>query len=124
MKKLRLDGCFAMVEEIFEEFIETHWGLHASQIGYIDGLKGKQRWLSDVETMYATFKRKHEIVMWCLPGTESSAKKKDHSSEKENEGSTAPPPRKKSGIAQKICEVEDIITELKAKHGSTYSISN
>ena len=59
--------------------------------------------------------------MWCLPASDSSVKK-IYSNEKENKGNLGPPPQKKSAVAQKINEVEDIIEELKEKHGIKYSI--
>ena len=115
-------GNLIIVKEIFKEFKDS-LEIVACQIGYIEpghGLKGKQRWLSDeedIEAMYASFKARREIVMWCLPASDSSVNKKIYSNEKENKGNLGPPPQKKSAVAQKINEVEDIISE-RAKRAS------
>ena len=117
------------MKEILNE-LKDSLEIVASQVGFIEpghGLKGKQHWISDeedIETMYACFKGKREIVMWCLLTSPASASLVKKKSEKviENENGPAPPPTKKSAIAQKINEVEDIIKELKEKHSTIYSI--
>ena len=125
VRKLRTNIQFLTVSEVFEE-LKNSLEINASQLGYIEpghGLKGKQRWITedeDLETMYECFKGKREIVLWCSPSPKG--KSLSTFNEKENEDCLTPPPKKKSAIAKKISEVEDIIKELKRNHASKYSV--
>lgn len=94
-----------------------------TQLGYIEpghGLKGKQRWLTtddDLVTMYECYTRTKEIILWCFTEKpKTPLEKKPSCAQSESTCS------KKAVIAMKISEVEELIKQLKDKHGTKYSV--
>ena len=104
-----------------------------AEMGYISpghGLKGKLNPLTgddDLEDMYAEYKSKRDIILWCCTphsksdgSTESNRKKRSLTFNKPHE--EVPPPTKKQACAQKIKDVEAIVDALKEKHATKYSV--
>ena len=100
-------------------------------IGYISpghGMKGKKHPLVDEEdivAMYTLYRCKHNVLLWCylcsagVDQSGSSGKKRKHGDEADSA------PRSKRVINEKkIQEIEDIVTELKEKHGSKYKVEH
>ena len=83
--------------------------------------KGKQRWLccdEDLHEMYSIYSCKKEILMWCfLPGKQS----KRSQSRNQSGGSSAKRSKVVESNTKKVSEVQDIVTKLQSKHGTTYS---
>lgn len=77
----------------------------------------------DLDDMYTTHKKRRDITLWCFRPTTGNAeaacsqqsRKRSHSRGLED---TATKP--KSKCAQKIQDVEDLIRQLKEKHGKAY----
>ena len=99
--------------------------------GYIipgHGFKGKQQVIkmdSDLKTMYAIHHAKHEILLWCTGKLNEEAKSRKRArddEDKENSQKTQASMPPKSKTSKKMQEVNDIIANLKEKHGSHFSI--
>ena len=102
------------------------------EMGYISpahGLKGKLNPLTcdeDLEDMYAEYKSKPDVLLWCSTppnksdaSTEKNRKKRSLNTCKSHE--EVPPPTKKQACAEKIVDVEAIVDILKEKHASKHS---
>ena len=101
-----------------------------THLGYIDpgcGLKGKQQWITqddDSVEMYDKY-GKHDILLWCLkkvddqPGALNSKSKKNSASE--GAPTAKRPKQSTSHYAETLTEVEELIKQLREKHGSLYS---
>ena len=90
------------------------------------GLRGKQRWIhdnADLEEMYNSYPRKRDFLFWCytvLVGGDTAPKDAGQKRAAPVEtGSLAPKP--KSSCQRKIDEVEEIIVDLKDRHGKKVS---
>ena len=129
MHKFKADK-FGSVDEI-RDCLPTVLPCGFTQLGYIDpgrGLKGKQQWITqddDLAEMYDKY-GKRDILLWCLkklddpPGADGSKSKKKSVSEgvptaKRLKQST-------SRYAETLTEVEELIEQLRKKHGSLYSV--
>jgi len=88
-------------------------------------LKGRQHLLScdkDLNDMYCIYKKRRDVTLWCFRPTvggpeasSSNQKSRKHSLSK------ALQPRPKSQCAQKIKDVEDLIRQLKERHGKVFT---
>lgn len=98
--------------------------------GYIipgHGVKGKQLVIKedhDLETMYAIYFGKREIMLWCTgelneSTTTTPCRKRDRENEGNSSTCTSMP---KSKTGKRMEEVDDIVDELKEKHKSQYSV--
>ena len=129
IRKWRMKHKFSSVAQLALKLIEAFDELHpvdekGLSMGYVEpghGYKGKQRWLcsdEDLHEMYSVYSGKKEILMWCfLPGKRS---KRSQPSDQSGASST-----KRSKIAEsntkKLSEVQEIVTILQSKHGTTYT---
>ena len=97
------------------------------QVGYIlpgHGLRGKQEWLckdSDLDDMYAHYKGKKEMLLWCFPKAATAVQSRKR-------GRTSSPTVLKSSRTsayacqeEKLTEVQEILKKLQDKHKSEYS---
>ena len=120
VKRLATTVRFTSLNQV-TKVIHTSLSISFSQLGFIDpghGLKGKQIRLStdgDLDRMYDCVSSTKEIMLWCLElPTNSNTKPRSVDKSKDT--------AKKSVIAFKICEVEEMVKKLSDKHGSKYSV--
>ena len=125
IRKWRIKQKFTSVTQLESKLVENFDTLrpvdeNGLSMGYIEpghGYKGKQRWLccdEDLREMYSIYSGKKEILMWCfLPGKQS---KRSQSSDQRGGSSD-----KRSKVVESNSEVQDIVTKLQSKHGTTYS---
>ena len=100
-----------------------------TQLGYIEpghGLKGKTQWLvedDDLVEMY-TKCQKSSILLWCLKeGQPSKSLPKKGTSVEDTAFTPATKKQTASNHCAKIItEVEDVVKQLKEKHGSLYTV--
>ena len=128
-----LQGCkkFTSIDEITKtvsDVVDSPVG----DIGYISpghGMKGKKHPLVDEEdivAMYTLYKGKRNILLWCylrsagVTQSGSSGKKRKH----DDDGADSAPRSKRVINEKKIQEIEDIVTQLKEKHGSKYKVEH
>lgn len=124
---------FTMLDDIKLKLCEC-LDIGIEELGYIStghGLKGKLNPLScdeDLTDMYAEYKGKRDILLWCSTPVEhnksdASACRCKKRSLNFDESEEAPQPQSKKQVcAQKIKDVEAIASALKEKHGSAYSV--
>ena len=116
------NGQFTGIEEL-KEALNRSFSEKITNVGYIQpghGSKGRQMWLNtdqDVSDMYVECNGRKEIMLWyykneCSVELTQPPQKKSKS---------APTISKSEQVAQKICEVDDIVSELSEKYGQTYS---
>ena len=129
IRKWRIKRKFTSVTQLESKLVENFDTLrpvdeNGLSMGYIEpghGYKGKQRWLccdEDLREMYSIYSGKKEILMWCfLPGKQS---KRSQSSDQRG-GSSAKRSKVVESNTKKVSEVQDIVTKLQSKHGTTYS---
>ena len=119
IKKLCTNTRFTSLNQIVQA-IKAVLTISPTQLGYIEpghGLKGKQRLLSsndDITCMYECFAgiRTKEIVLWCRVERLKLSPSQ----------STSQSQPKKDIIAMKISKVEELIEQLRHRHGSRYSV--
>lgn len=131
VKELR--GCkkFTSIDEI-KKTVSDAVDSPVGDIGYISpghGMKGKKHPLVDEEdmvAMYTLYKGKRNVLLWCYLRSASvaqgsgSGKKRKHG---DDEADSAP--RSKRAVNEKkIQEIEDIVAQLKEKHGSKYKVEH
>ena len=85
------------------------------------GWKGRQELIDcdeDVKEMYALHGRRTDILLWyhVASGKQNQSRKRPTLTD------TGEPVLKRGACAQKLTEVEEIVTELKSKHGNAYTI--
>lgn len=136
VRKLKTTAHFSIVDDLKHE-LAASLESEVTVAGYISpghGMKGKQNPLEvddDLVEMYAEYQSKREILLWCfatieensvaVPETQKSRKRDRNSSS--DPGPVEPQTTsKRAACEKKIQEVEDIISTLKEKHGSKYSI--
>ena len=97
-------------------------------IGYIEpghGHKGKLHELctdEDLCEMYAIHKRKREVLLWCYGDVCEQSSISIPRKRAQTADATPAQSAKRQAIAKNINEVEDIIKQLKEKHGDAYSV--
>ena len=130
MQKLTLDNNFSTVADM-KESLTSVLKFPFDNSGYIEpGHKGRQQWIvqdEDVQEMYKSYCKCQEILFWCIQpstahaassvGSESRKRKNSENSRKVSQS----PKAKRITCAQKVREVEDIIKQLREKHGQTYT---
>ena len=128
MKKLKSCSKFSSVEELIESF-DTSLEFTPSDFGFIQpghGLKGRQRWIrddADLEEMYNDYPKKHDFLLWCYTdvGGETTAEVIGQKRSAPVEV-TSSAPKPKLTCVRKINEVEDIIKDLKQRHGEAFTV--
>lgn len=94
--------------------------------GYIEpghGLKGRQQWIvqdTDVQEMYRAYSKRREILLWCVQPS-ANVTKNSESRKRSSPASVPEADKGKRSCTQKIRDVEDIMKQLKEKHGQMYS---
>ena len=135
IRKVRGIPKYTTMEELKAKICEK-LTIDIEEMGYISpghGMKGKLNPLTcdeDLEDMYAEYKSKNDIMLWCSTPLEHS--KSDVRTEKKQRKKRSltfdqpreevPQPPKKQGCAQKITDVEAIMDTLKEKHGPAYTV--
>ena len=132
IKKLKTSQRFQSVEDIKAD-ISDLLSTEVDNVGYIEpghGNKGKQHQLEtseDLNEMYKVYGKKREVRLWCLgpvgdPGQlQQSSDGSGNRKRSRTPGSVSPAPPKRAACAKKLDAVEEIVAELKKKHGSKYS---
>ena len=126
-----LQGCkkFTSIDEIKKTVSDVDSPV--GDIGYISpwhGMKGKKHPLvdEDVVAMYNLYNSKCNVLLWCYvlsTGAAQSGSSGQKRKRGDDEADSAP--RSKRVINEKkIQEIEDIITQLKEKHGSKYKVEH
>ena len=123
VEKLNFMSKFSSVEELRDELKSTLQFL-PSEFGFVEpghGLRGKQRWIhddADIEEMYNGFPRRRDFLFWCYTVAVAKDAGRKRPAPVET-GLLAPKP--KSSCQKKIVEVEEIIADLKDRHGGKFS---
>ena len=89
-------------------------------VGYFEGSQHKKKWLvspADLESMYAHFKGKKQIPLWC-DGKESATDSYDKRPQKKKQKKS----KDKDTLTKKVNdqeeELESVFQKLREKHGS------
>ena len=126
-----LDCCdrFSTIDNL-KKCLSNAVGTQIGGFGFVEpghGLKGRQHWLlrdKDLNDMYCVYKKRRDITLWCFRptagGPEASSSNQKSTSRKRSL-SEALEPRPKSQCAQKIKDVEDLIRQLKERHGKVFT---
>ena len=137
MKKLRINRRFKSVDDLKRQLTDSlGQSISCDAVGYIEpghGPKGKQRWLDsreDLDEMYQIYEPYHgkrEILIWCYESSSNTVggdkRGKTRKRSYSPVGDTcAKFTKRHDACVQKLSEVEEIVTELKEKHESEYSI--
>lgn len=124
-------GRFADPEAIKAKLHEAHpekITSNTKEVGYIQsghGCRGKQRWIvseEDIEEMYKDYNGKGEILLWCYTNNKEAENADIATPPSKHPRSASKPTPKTSteSVAQKLTEVDEIVSELK-DHSSDYS---
>ena len=124
----------------FSSFKELNDSIHGSlefvplELGFIEpghGLKGRLRWISndtDLEEMYTEYPKKREFLLWCYTINTQVDDGIAHKISGQKRAASADPAastskrKAKSGFCEKkVTEVEEIIQDLRDKHGTKFS---
>ena len=127
VSKLHSSAKFSSVEELKESF-HTALDFVPSEFGFIvpgHGLKGRQRWIrddTDLDEMYSDHPNKQDFILWCYTAVTQVGDGTTHKiSGQKRAASTEAAPKSKSTCVRKITEVEEIIKDLREKHGTSFT---
>ncbi len=132
IEKLSLKKQFTTISDV-KQCLSDALKFQVENCGYLEpghGLKGRQQWLvqdEDLQEMYAMYQKRREIMLWCIrpfggSGTRRSGSDSKKRSNSEGPGEASQPPKtKRTTCSQKTKDVEDIIGQLREKHGQAYS---
>ena len=127
IEKLNFIHRFTTMAEM-KRSLSSYLKFEVDNFGYIEpghGLKGRQQWVvqdDDLKQMYRSYSKRSEILLWCIrPSTGTQTQRKRGRSESSDEARPASSERVKRSCSQKIKDVEDIIQQLREKHGQRYS---
>lgn len=127
MEALPSSTCrFTSIDNLKKTLSET-FGFQVGSIGFVEpghGLKGRQHWLvrdKDLQDMYSVHKKRRVITLWCFRPTVGGAEPSSSRKRSLSEGAEGTAPRPKSHCAQKIKDVEDLISQLKERHGKAFT---
>ena len=118
--------CFTSIDNLKKTLSET-FGFQVGSIGFVKpghGLKGRQHWLlwdKDLQDMYSVHKKRRVITLWCFRPTVGGAEPSSSRKRSLSEGAEDTAPRPKSHCVQKIKDVEDLISQLKERHGKAFT---
>ena len=122
IRKFTLNYQFTKVSEM-KQSLSIALKFDIDTFGYIEpghGLKGRQQWLvqdEDLEQMYRSYKKRGEILLWCIrPHNGADTERKRGRGESTDESRPV-----KRTCSQKIKDVEDLLTQLREKHGQKYT---
>ena len=96
--------------------------------GYITpghGLKGKLNSIiteQDLVEVYAVYKNKRNVLLWCYVGTDSAEDPKQYKRPATSTASKHTPAAKRTTCQSTINAVQQLVEELKEKHGSKYTV--
>ena len=130
IQKFTLEEKFSSVVDM-KESLSNMLRFSVDSFGYITpghGLKGKQQWIvqdEDLIEMYNSYKWCQEIMLWCIQPSRDQNKsqlganpRKTRSSDSHGGNSNA----KRGSCSQSLSIVEDIVKQLKEKHGQRYTV--
>ena len=124
LKKLSTTACFSSLDILKQEIQQLHPDARDTY-GYINpghGLKGKLKSITteqDLVEMYSEYKNKHDILLWCYVGCEDP---KQHKRPATSTSSKQAPAPKRNTCESTIITAQQLVEELKEKHGSKYTV--
>ena len=122
VEKLVTTGRFSSLNGLKQELQQLHPQVKDS-LGYItpgQGLKGKMNSITteqDLVEMYSVYKNKRNVLLWCYVGGEDSMQRKRPATSTSKQTSAT----KRTACESTINAVQQLVEELKEKHGTKYS---
>ena len=123
VEKLAATTCFSSLDGLKQQLHQLNPHIR-DKFGYITpghGLKGKLNSITaeqDLLEMYSVYKNKHNILLWCYVGAEDPKRKRPATTTSSKHAPTA----KRSSCESTINAVQQIVEELKEKHGCKYTV--
>ena len=128
LRKLPSVTKFSSIEELKASF---HRSLQfvPPEFGFIQpghGLRGRLRSIlddADLSEMYSEYPKKHDFNLWCYNQVDDAETHKacGHKRATTTDGA-ALAPKAKSTCVRKVSEVEEIIKDLREKHGTNFNV--
>ena len=110
--------------KLMDDFPEQVPSTMEFQLGYFLGKQSTKHWLmcqADLDSIYAALKGKQNVLLWCDgKATESNSGDVSVKSRKRKSSSPSKPHTTKRQAMEE--EVDEIVRELKEKHGTKYSL--
>ncbi len=136
MRRWRTSEYFRTVptlqKRLAEDFKDILGDTHASHIeaGYVEpghGAKGRQRWIvsdEDLGDMYKAYHGKKEIMLWVFTqcnAASGTGQKRPRPGDSGEQKDPKVPRTNFDAHSKKLADVEEIVDELREKHGSDYT---